>query len=126
MNYVSTRKLNKDAEGNTSAFVIKNGLAPDGGLYVPETLPTLDQKTIESLVGLSYPERAAYILSLFLTDYTKEELLNAAEAAYSKEKFNGTRAPRSGRRRACICRGIRSRRGVRSPAESPDCPVPWR
>ncbi|MBR6754518.1 MAG: threonine synthase, partial [Clostridia bacterium] len=93
MNYISTRKLNKDAEGNTSAFVIKNGLAPDGGLYVPESLPALDQATIESLIGMTYPERAAYILSLFLTDYTKEELLNAAEAAYSKEKFGGPAAP---------------------------------
>ncbi len=91
MNYISTRTPN--SEKQTSAYVIKRGLAPDGGLYVPETLPLLSQNDIESLVGMSYTERAAHILSLFLTDYTAEELKNAAEAAYSAEKFNGPAAP---------------------------------
>ena len=91
MNYISTRTPN--SEKQSSAYVIKKGLASDGGLYVPETIPTLDKKDIESLVGMSYTERAAYILSLFLTDYTAEELKNAAEAAYSEEKFGGLAAP---------------------------------
>jgi len=91
MNYISTRTPN--SEKQTSAYVIKRGLAPDGGLYVPETLPLLSQNDIEALVGMSYTERAAHILSLFLTDYTAEELKNAADAAYSAEKFNGPAAP---------------------------------
>lgn len=91
MNYISTRT--KNSERQTASYVIKKGLASDGGLYVPETIPELTQKDIEMLVGMDYTDRAAYILSLFLTDYTAEELKNAAEAAYSKEKFGGPAAP---------------------------------
>lgn len=91
MNYISTRTEN--SEKHSSAFVIKKGLADDGGLFVPENLPELSLSDIESLISKSYPERAAYILSLFLTDYSREELLSAAEAAYSVEKFGGPAAP---------------------------------
>ena len=91
MNYISTRT--KESEKQTASYVIKRGLAPDGGLYVPESLPVLDKSDIEKLVSMSYTERATYILSLFLTDYSEEELKNAAEAAYSKEKFGGPAAP---------------------------------
>ncbi len=91
MNYISTRTA--DSEKQTASYVIKKGLAPDGGLFVPETIPQIDEVTITALAGMTYPERAEYILSLFLTDYTKEELKNAAEAAYSKEKFGGPAAP---------------------------------
>ncbi len=91
MNFISTRT--KNSEKRSAAYVIKNGLAPDGGLYVPESIPQLQEDEIQALIGMSYIERAEYILSLFLTDYTKEELRAAAEAAYSKEKFNGPAAP---------------------------------
>ena len=91
MNYISTRT--KESEKQTASYVIKRGLAPDGGLYVPENLPSLDKADIEKMVSMSYTERATYILSLFLTDYSEEELRNAAEAAYSKEKFGGPAAP---------------------------------
>ncbi|MBR5858501.1 MAG: threonine synthase [Clostridia bacterium] len=91
MNYISTRTAN--SEKYSAAYVIKKGLASDGGLYVPESIPTLTKENIDSLVEMSYTERAAYILSLFLTDYTKEELENAANAAYSIEKFGGPAAP---------------------------------
>lgn len=91
MNYISTRTAG--GEKKSAAYVIKKGLAPDGGLYVPENIPSLGREEIEELIGMSYTERAAYILSLFLTDYTKEELKNAAEAAYSTAKFGGPAAP---------------------------------
>ena len=91
MNYISTRT--PESEKRPSAYVIKNGLAPDGGLYVPESIPALDEVTVSALAGMSYPERAEFILSLFLTDYSKEELLSAAQSAYSAEKFGGPAAP---------------------------------
>ncbi|MBO5767464.1 MAG: threonine synthase [Clostridia bacterium] len=91
MNYISTRTAN--SEKYSAAYVIKKGLASDGGLYVPESIPALKKEDIDALVEMSYTERAAYILSLFLTDYTKEELENAANAAYSAEKFGGPAAP---------------------------------
>ena len=91
MKYISTRGA--EAQGVSSAYAIKTGLASDGGLFVPTEIPALDMAFIESLCPLSYPERAARILSLFLTDYTYEELLEDASGAYSAEKFVPTAAP---------------------------------
>ena len=91
MKYFSTR----DAEKNSfdSAVVIKKGLASDGGLFVPDALPSLTKEEIEKLCGMSYPERAAVVLSKFLTDYTYEELLSDCQKAYSEESFQGGAAP---------------------------------
>lgn len=91
MNYISTRTA--DGEKRSAAYVIKKGLAEDGGLYIPESIPSLDEVAITALCGMTYTERAAYILSLFLTDYSDDELKNAAEEAYSAEKFGGPAAP---------------------------------
>ncbi len=93
MKFVSTRTAKENQSGFPSAYVIKNGLAADGGLYVPETIPSLDEVTVSALAKMSYTERATYILSLFLDDYSDDELRAAAEAAYSEAKFNGPAAP---------------------------------
>ena len=42
------------------------GIAPDGGLFVPETIPRLDRSIIEQMENMNYQQRASYILSLFL------------------------------------------------------------
>lgn len=92
MKFISTR----DTKGDTlvsSAYAIKQGLAPDGGLYVPEYIPSVDKEFITSLLDLSYPEKAAKILSLFLDDFTSEELLEYANAAYTNGVFPKEVAP---------------------------------
>lgn len=76
-----------------SAEAIKNGLSSDGGLYMPESIPTVSLDFITSLCKCGYETRAARILSLFLTDYTEAELLDAAEFAYGGGKFDGFPAP---------------------------------
>lgn len=91
MNYFSTRS-GANASPKTSAQAIKQGLAQDGGLFMPESIPQIDMDFIKSLCGLSYHERAAKILSLFLTDYTYEELLDCADKAYNYT-FDGFAAP---------------------------------
>nr|MBE6545700.1 threonine synthase [Oscillospiraceae bacterium] len=91
MKYISTRGAH--TEGVSSAYAIKTGLASDGGLFMPESIPAIDLEFIKELSALSYPERAARVLSLFLTDYTYDELLEDAKAAYSKEKFIPQPAP---------------------------------
>lgn len=91
MKYYSTR--DKEQTKFDSAQVIKQGLATDGGLFVPETLPTITEEEIKSLCGKTYPQRAAYVLSKFLTDYSAEELLHDCEAAYSEASFPGGAAP---------------------------------
>ena len=91
MNYVSTRGQSK--ERVSSAYAIKTGLAKDGGLYMPESIPELTQEELSSLLNMSYPERAAHILAKFLTDYTYDELLSDAKGAYAEEKFGSSPAP---------------------------------
>ena len=91
MKYISTRTLN--SEKIESAQAIKQGLANDGGLFVPDSMPSLSDNNIKALCEKSYPERAAYILSQFLTDYTYEELLSDCREAYSEKSFVGGAAP---------------------------------
>ncbi len=86
MKFVSTRALNNKKE-YSAAEVIKQGLAPDGGLFVPTEIPALTGEDLDRLAGMTYPERAAEIMGLYLTDYTREELLSAANAAYGAPKF---------------------------------------
>ena len=91
MRYISTR--NSKMEGVRSAYAIKTGLAPDGGLYMPENIPSLSKEEILSLVDMNYTERASLILSKFLSDYTLDELNEDVRLAYSKEKFGLHPAP---------------------------------
>lgn len=72
----------------TSAEAIKRGLAPDGGLFVPETAIKLAPEEIYSLAAMNYRERAVFILGRFLDDYTREELLECVNSAYSNGKFD--------------------------------------
>lgn len=89
--YISTRGA---AHKLTAAQVITQGIAPDGGLFVPETIPAIDNETLAGFVQLGYQERAVAILRLFLDDYSEEELQNCVAGAYNAEKFsNGAIAP---------------------------------
>ncbi len=91
MTYYSTR----DAKQNkfSSAQIIKQGLASDGGLFVPEELPVITAEELKMLCSKTYPQRAAYVLSKFLTDYSIEELEQDCEAAYCDASFPGGAAP---------------------------------
>ena len=91
MKYISTRGAH--SEGVSSAYAIKTGLASDGGLFMPESIPEINLDYIKELATLPYEERAAKILSLFLTDYDYEELLADCKAAYSADKFIPSPAP---------------------------------
>ena len=91
MKFQSTRDQN--AEKLSAAQVIKQGLAKDGGLFVPETMPSLTEQEITALCAADYPTRAATILGKFLTDYTEEELLADCRAAYAETSFVGGAAP---------------------------------
>lgn len=76
-----------------SAHAITRGLADDGGLFVPQKFIKLPLEDILDLHKLSYQDRAVKILSLFLTDYSEEELNDAAQKAYSEAKFGKNPAP---------------------------------
>ena len=83
----SEKKLFKASE------VIKNGLAADGGLFVPESIPSVSLDDISNIAKMSYAERAATILSMYLSDYTYEELLEDATNAYCQASFPEGAAP---------------------------------
>ena len=76
--YKSTR--GGETEVPASRAVLK-GLADDGGLYVPESIPTLDVP-LEKLAEMSYQDLAYEVMSRFLTDYTEEELRHCINSAY--------------------------------------------
>ena len=91
MRFISTRGI---LDGSVDpAYAIKCGLAGDGGLFMPESIPSLSSDELLVLGNKSYKERAAYIIGKFLTDYTYDELLADAEAAYSEDKFGPHPAP---------------------------------
>lgn len=93
MKYLSTRDTQKTPFTVTSADAIKRGLAPDRGLFMPESIPTLTEGDFNALLAMRYEERAADILSRFLTDYDKDHLLADCTAAYAEDRFPGGAAP---------------------------------
>lgn len=67
--------------------ILLEGLAPDGGLTLPQRLPQLDAQTLESWRDLSYAELAARVLGLFIDDIPSVDLLRMTRAAYAPEVF---------------------------------------
>lgn len=63
---------------------ILKGLSGDKGLFLPVSMPKIK---IEELLDLSYQDLASYILSLYLDDYSIEEIRECVEKAYSKTNF---------------------------------------
>ena len=79
--YRSTRSKNETVKASQA---ILKGLADDGGLFVPELVPTLD-KTLEELSNMTYQETAYEVMKLFLTDFTEEELKDCINKAYDSK-----------------------------------------
>ncbi len=90
MLYNSTRD---NAQSVESAFAIAHGISKEGGLFVPQTVPTLTKEDFKALKDMSYVERAKYILGLFLTDFSEEELDYCAKGAYLGSFDNDLPAP---------------------------------
>ncbi|MGN1317616.1 MAG: threonine synthase [Lachnospirales bacterium] len=70
----------------TASQAIVKGIAEDGGLFVPEVIPSIDFN-LEDIVNYSYQELAYQVLKLILTDYTEEELRYCINSAYD-DKFD--------------------------------------
>ena len=88
MKYISTR--NKDKVVSSSEAIIQ-GLAADGGLYTPQSL---DQKVdLSSALKMNYLELAQYILSLFLSDFSHEQIQQCVQNAYQNSFENNEVAP---------------------------------
>ena len=88
MYYVSTRdRLQKTTVSGAIAY----GLAPDGGLYTPEAIPTLAGNAIDTLKDMKYQQRAVYLMNMFLDSYSTCELMGYCGRAYGPEKFDDER-----------------------------------
>lgn len=79
--YTSTRS--NDVKVTASQAILK-GLAADGGLFVPEALPTMDV-SLEELAKMDYKQVAYEVMKLFITDFTEEELKNCINKAYDSK-----------------------------------------
>lgn len=86
LNYKCTRNQNSQL---TAAQAIVQGIAKDGGLFVPESLPQYTHQDFVEMQNGSYIDRAVKVLSDFLPEFTKEEIVECVSAAYAKEKFSG-------------------------------------
>ncbi|MBO0735942.1 MAG: threonine synthase [Alphaproteobacteria bacterium] len=85
MRYISTRDARAAPLRLSFAEALLAGLARDGGLYVPESIPELDAASLRSYVGSAYPEVAARILSMFAGEsFAPAELHALATAAYAR------------------------------------------
>ncbi|PXV95400.1 threonine synthase [Lachnotalea glycerini] len=76
--YKSTRSESKTV---TASQAILKGLAEDGGLFVPTSIPQLDKSIVE-LSKMTYQELAFEVMKLFFTDFTEEELKACINKAY--------------------------------------------
>ncbi len=84
MQYHSTRD---NSISVSSAYAIKQGLSVEGGLFVPESFPTVTLEQISWLADRSYHDRAQFVLGKFLTDFSEDDLKKCITGAYTKEKF---------------------------------------
>lgn len=69
--------------------VIVQGISEEGGLFVPLSMPSLENE-FEIMSKMLYNELAKHIFSLFLTDFTEEEISLCVDRAYTSEKFEST------------------------------------
>ena len=74
----------------SSARAIAQGIASDGGLFVPEGFPKLSTDALRSMLEMSYNERAKFIISMYLTDFTAAEIAECVDSAYTAEKFGSS------------------------------------
>ena len=82
MRFYSTREKNPAARLFSLKEAAIMGLAPDGGLFMPERIPQVDMKRIEELSSRSFPEMAAYLASLFFDEFSESQLLEVCKAAF--------------------------------------------
>ena len=84
MKYISTRG---DKTERGFSEILLEGLAPDGGLYLPVRYPQIDAATLAKWRGLSYAELAYEILSLYIDDIPAADLKDIAARTYTKAVY---------------------------------------
>lgn len=84
MQYISTRG---QTPPKPFSEVLLMGLAPDGGLMLPESYPQIDDATLAAWRKLNYPDLAFAIMRLFATDIPEADLRQLIDKTYTAEVF---------------------------------------
>lgn len=84
MRYISTRG---ETAHKPFSEVLLMGLAPDGGLMLPEHYPQIGRETLDKWRGLAYPELAFEIMCLFVTDIPEDDLRDILNRTYTEAAF---------------------------------------
>lgn len=79
MNYISTRDNSIKV---SAASAIAQGISAEGGLFVPEEIPTFTKEDFSALCKMDYPARASFVLGKFLGDFTSDEVDSCTKGAY--------------------------------------------
>ncbi len=88
MNYKSSRG---QVSSVSAAEAIKKGIASDGGLFVPEFIPQLNEDVFKALEEMDYQERASKILAYYLSDFDEQEINQCVQGAYNASNFDNPR-----------------------------------
>ena len=91
MKYISTRGHAGQPAHPEFCDILLGGLAPDGGLYLPETYPRVTRDELDSWRKLSYAELAFVILSKFITDIPPADLKAICDKTYTAEVYRHVR-----------------------------------
>jgi len=89
MKYISTRG---NAPAKTFTEILLGGLAPDGGLYLPEEYPQVTRAELDAWRDLSYADLAFAVLSKFATDIPADDLKAILDKTYTAEVYSNGRA----------------------------------
>lgn len=89
MKYQSTRGAAGEPTRNFCDILLE-GLAPDGGLYLPTDYPKLETQALARLRGLSYAELAFEIISLYVDDIPRDDLRDLITRTYTADVFGST------------------------------------
>ena len=89
MKYISTRG---NAPAKTFTEILLGGLAPDGGLYLPEEYPQVTRAELDAWRNLSYADLAFAVLSKFATDIPATDLKAIVSKTYTAEVYGNGRA----------------------------------
>lgn len=84
MQYVSTRG---EVPAASYSEIVLQGLAKDGGLFVPKTYPQVSKETLKSWRGLSYAQLATAVTSLFAKDMARSDIARICEHTYTSEVY---------------------------------------
>ena len=89
MRYISTRGAGSAPDEIAKSFsdILLEGLAPDGGLFLPQSYPVLSAEELSALRALSYADLAFAIIRRYADDIPADDLKVIINATYTKEVF---------------------------------------